>query len=292
MVATERTIDYYPGTVVTGAIEDLVCQTRISLHFSRRTSHPYIRKLSFDKTKGAECVLHKKEEGFWPWGKTRKNFVTNIRVMAAGAIALRQTSCTADSKTDGATFKKEYIPAVPKVHVDDDADSGEVIVAENNLAKKVPEPTGTITPVPIVIASAIVTPFDASLPEETLMETPEASDEMDEAEASAHPIPSALVTPDHDVLINLNTVARGKVSGMYDNQGDMETKKYVDNIPKTAAEEKKIFKDDGVIDDQFRRKELIKEAPAETYAPECQLNFNSINHIIAKLSFAARHMHI
>jgi len=63
----------------------------------------------------------------------------------------------------------------------------------------------------------------------------------------------------------------------------METKKYVDNIPKTAAEEKKIFKDDGVIDDQFRRKELIKEAPAETYAPECQLNFNSINHIIAYL---------
>lgn len=93
LVATEKTIDYFPGFYGTGELDDKICQTRISLHFTRRTSHPFIKKMFFDRQSGAFCARTQRTEIFWPWGDSRDEFMRHIQIMTAGAIALRDGRC-------------------------------------------------------------------------------------------------------------------------------------------------------------------------------------------------------
>lgn len=104
----------------------------------------------YARSDGKDCAISQKVEEYWPWGRSREQFVKNLRIITAGAIALREHKCIISSST---TTPTRFLPVVDVL--------SESIQNESPIPSVAPSSTPSLSPIPSEFLDPIE--LDASL---------------------------------------------------------------------------------------------------------------------------------
>ena len=277
LVANQRTIDYFPGFLVTSTSYEKICTPYISLHFTRRTSHPFIRKHTYEQTTGMDCAKTKKTVEYWPWGKSREMFKRHLRIMTKGAIALRESSCSATSTKS--TKTPEVKPSTSSTEIDASSSPSASVTGDGmNFSPSVLESEVEESAIPIPSVSA--TPCAKYYTELHPVQRGQVTGlyELDEPPHHEEPLPPA---PKNPVIDFNGGGGSGSGSGgpMYDTADAAD---YYADAPEQGSN-KDMFKKSFEDDEKEMYKDLFSGVPIGNNVEEEKDDYKSIEHIVGYL---------